>query len=182
MNNKFEEYKKETEARMRELQQSINRTAQTTNQNAVALNNMDDRIKNISKSVVNVDDRLANVETAINYTNASTDDKFNRMMDALGNLGGQMEKNNEAVAYLISKSENGTQVHTNNTQTATIPSNFLSTLFGKPTSQNSQGNTNDLVMSESSNNYNETIDESYNNNIDKADYQSGKMMTQTTYN
>jgi hypothetical protein len=179
----FEAYKQETVKRINELQNAINGTTKATNNNSESLKNMDERIKNISRAVINVDDRMVKVEKAIDSNTASSNENYNNMMQAMTNFSGQMEKNNQAIAYLllvVNPTMNqpiSAQTEQHPTQT---PTTFLSGLFGKATNnQNNNEHHQDQTMYEQHGSINGTNDEHYTRNIDKEDYRSGSMMSQT---
>jgi hypothetical protein len=181
----FEAYKLETAKRMSELQNSINSTTQATNQNTESLKNMDERIKNISKAVVNVDDRMINVEKAITGNTVSTNENYSNMMQAMANFSVQMDKNNQAVAYLLSV-VNPTMNQTPSSQTGQAtqkPTTFLSSFFGKSnTNQNNTECQSDQTMTEQYSPATRENDEHYTRNIDKQDYKSGCTTPQTYLN
>jgi hypothetical protein len=143
---------------------------------------MDERIKNLGKAVVNVDDRLINVEKAITSNTTSSNDNHKKMMEAMTNFSHQMDKNNQTVAYLLSVANPNIRQNMNQPEQAPPTSgNFLSQLFGKTNAANIMENNQDHMMYEQNHTDNKE-NENYMGNMEKQDYQSESMMSQTYIN
>jgi hypothetical protein len=188
----LEAYKKLNDERMIELKQLIYSNARTANLNTESMVNMNERIKIISETVVLVDDRTEAMEKKMEVSEKDTNHKFDSLMNAIGSLTNQMEKNNQTVAHLASVSEANTTPVVAAVSNNNRDNNYMinqevdieqpAPMFHKVDKNDLTINLNDTMMSEHMNKSTyQGMDDSYISSISREDYLSGNAKNRANY-